>query len=110
MTKKIFNQVQDFLTVVDPDHTYQIVNVGLLLWQHTPEEVVGYLNQLRQEFKKELNRLLKENKAHPKVNFLIVQMFRLRMAIKTIQKSQKEEVKRDEHAIEQRTAAGGGLS
>jgi hypothetical protein len=110
MTKKIFNQVQDFLTVVDPDHTYQIVNVGLLLWQHSPKEVVALLNQIRREYKKELNQLLKENKAHPKVNFLVVQIFRLRMAMKTIQKSEKEEVKRDEHAIEQRTAAGGGLS
>jgi hypothetical protein len=33
MTKKIVNQVQDFLTVVGPDHTYQIANVGLLLWR-----------------------------------------------------------------------------
>ena len=52
MTKKIVNQVQDFLTVVGPDHTYQIANVGLLLWRHSPEQVVGFLNQLRQEYKR----------------------------------------------------------
>ena len=72
MTKKIVNQVQDFLTVVGPDHTYQIANVGLLLWRHTPEQVVGFLNQLRQEYKKELRELLRENKTHPKVNYLVV--------------------------------------
>lgn len=110
MTKKIFNQAQDFLTVVTPDRTYQIVNMGVLLWQHSPREVVALLNQIRGEYKKELNELLKENRTHPKVNFLVVQIFRLRMAMKTIEKAEKEEVKRDEHAIEQRTAAGGGLS
>jgi hypothetical protein len=107
MTRKILSAAQEFLTVVTPDRTYQIVNVGVLLWQHSPREVVALLNQIRREYKKELNELLRENKSHPKVNFLIVQMFRLRMAMKTIQKFQKEEVKRDEHEIEQRTAAGG---
>jgi len=31
MTKKIINQVQDYLTVVGEDRVYQIVNVELLL-------------------------------------------------------------------------------
>jgi len=110
MTKKIVNQVQDFLTVVGPDHTYQIVNMGLLLWRHTPEQVVGFLNQLRQEYKKELRELLRENKSHPKVNFLIVNIFRLRMAIKTIQKAQKEGNGENEHETEPRATGSSGLS
>jgi hypothetical protein len=110
MTKKIVNQVQDFLTVVGPDHTYQIANVGLLLWRHSPEQVVGFLNQLRQEYKKELRELLRENKTHPKVNYLVVHIFRIRMAIKTIQKAQKEANRENDHDVEQGTASSSGLS
>jgi len=107
MTKKIVNQVQDFLTVVGPDHTYQIVNVGMLLLQHSPDAVVGLLNQLRQEYKKELRDLLRENKTHPKVNYLVVHIFRIRMAMKTIQKEAKRE---NQHETEPRATSSGGLS
>ncbi|MRS05174.1 hypothetical protein EG832_18465 [bacterium] len=110
MTKKVVNQVQDFLTVVEPDHTYQIVNVGVLLWRHSPEAVVGFLNQLRGEYKKELKQLLRENKTHPKVNYLIVHIFRIRMAIKTIQKAQKEASRENEHEVEPRATGSSGLS
>jgi hypothetical protein len=110
MTRKVLNQVVDFLTIVTEDRVYQILPIEVLLRQHPPDDVVGFLNQLRGEYKNELNRLLKESKTHPKINFLIVQIFRIRMAIKTIQKAQQEEVKRHEHEIEQRAAGSGGLS
>ena len=110
MTKKVVNQVQDFLTVVEPDHTYQIVNVGVLLWRHSPEAVVGFLNQLRGEYKKELRQLLSENKTHPKVNYLVVHIFRIRMAIKTIQRAQKEASRENEHEVEPRATGSSGLS
>jgi hypothetical protein len=110
MTKRVINQVRDYLTIVTEDRTYQICPVEMLLWRHTPEQVVGFLNQLRQEYKKELRELLRENKSHPKVNFLIVNIFRLRMAIKTIQKAQKEGNRENQHETEQGAASSGGLS
>ena len=75
---------------MDRDHTYQIANVGCCYGGIPQKHVVGFLNQLRQEYKKELKQLLQENKTHPKVNYLVVHIFRIRMAIKTIQKAQKE--------------------
>ena len=110
MTKKIVNQVQDFLTVVGPDHTYQIVSVEMLLKRHSPNAVVGFLNQLRQEYKKELRELLHENKTHPKINLLVVHIFRIRMAITTIQKAQKEGNRENEHEVESRATSSSGLS
>ena len=110
MTKRVINQVRDYLTIVTEDRTYEICPVEMLLWRHTPEQVVGFLNQLRQEYKKELRELLRENKSHPKVNFLIVNIFRLRMAIKTIQKAQKEASRENQHETEQGTASSSGLS
>ena len=110
MTKRVINQVRDYLTIVTEDRTYEICPVEMLLWRHTPEQVVGFLNQLRQEYKKELRELLRENKSHPKVNFLIVNIFRLRMAIKTIQRAQKEANRENQNEAEQGTAGSGGLS
>ena len=107
MTKRVINQVIDYLTIVTEDRIYQILPIEVLLRQHTPPDVVGFLNLLRQDYKKELNQLLKENKSHPKINYLIVQIFRIRMAIKTIQKAEKEEVKRHEYETEQRAASSG---
>jgi hypothetical protein len=110
MTKRVINQVRDYLTIITEDRTYQICPVEMLLWRHSPEQVVGFLNQLRQEYKKELRELLRENKSHPKVNFLIVNIFRLRMAIKTIQRAQKEAKRGNENEVEPRAAGSSGLS
>ena len=89
MTKKIINQVQDYLTVVGEDRVYQIVNVELLLRRHPPEAVIAFLDQLRTEYKKELSDLIKSNKTDPKINELVAKNFRIKMAINTI-KNAKE--------------------
>jgi hypothetical protein len=110
MTRSVINQVRDYVTIITEDRVYQICPVEMLLRQLTPEAVVALLGQLRAEYKKELREILKENKTHPKINHLVVLNFRLKMATKTIQKYQKEEMKRHEHETEQRTAESGGLS
>jgi hypothetical protein len=89
MTKKIINQVQDYLTVVGEDRVYQIVNVELLLRRHPPEAVIAFLDQLRCEYKRELSDLIKNNKTDPKINELVAKNFRIKMAINTI-KNAKE--------------------
>ena len=89
MTKKIINQVRDILTIVTEDRTYQIIPVEVLLMRHSPEKVVGVLNLLRQDFKKELGAILKENKTHPRINHLVVLNFRLKMATNTIRNAEK---------------------
>lgn len=91
MTKKIINRVQDFLTVVGEDRVYQIVNVELLLKRHPPEAVVGFLTLLREDYKKELAQLLKDNRTDPRINDLVAKNFRIKMAINTIKNAGKEE-------------------
>jgi|WetSurMetagenome_2_1015567.scaffolds.fasta_scaffold284249_2 hypothetical protein len=111
MTKRVINQVQDFLTVVDAEYIYQIVNVEMLLRRHSGESVAAFLAQLRADYKKELREILKENKTHPKINHLVVLNFRLKMAINTIKNANQEEVKGGEgDEAEQGTAGSGGLS
>lgn len=91
MTKKIINRVQDFLTIVGEDRVYQIVNVELLLKRHPPEAVIGFLILLREDYKKELAKLVKDNRTDSRINDLVAKNFRIKMAINTIKNADKEE-------------------
>jgi len=89
MTKKIISTVQEYLTVVGEDKVYQIVNVELLLRRHPSEAVIAFLEQLRNEYQKELGQLIKNNKTDVRINELVAKNFRIKMAINTI-KNAKE--------------------
>jgi len=89
MTKRVINEVQDYLTVVGEDRVYQIVNVELLLRRHPPEAVIGFLNLLRDDYKKELKKLIQDNKTNQRINELVAKNFRIRMAINTIKNAEK---------------------
>jgi hypothetical protein len=84
MTKRVINEVQEYLTICGENRVYQIVNVELLLRRHPPEAVIAFLDQLRMEYKKELGQLIKNNKTDEKINELVAKNFRLKMAITTI--------------------------
>jgi len=90
MTKKIISNVQEFLTIVEEDRVFQIVNVELLLRRHPPQAVIAFLQQLRSDYKKELSQLIRNNKTSSRVNELVVMNFRIRMAINTIKNAKKE--------------------
>ena len=89
MTKRVISNVQEFLTIVEEDRIFQIVNVELLLRRHPPQAVIAFLQQLRSDYKKELSKLIKDSKTSSRVNELVVMNFRIKMAINTI-KNAKE--------------------
>jgi hypothetical protein len=89
MTKKIISNVQEFLTIVEEDRIFQIVNVELLLRRHPPQAVIAFLQQLRSDYKKELSKLIKDSKTSSRINELVAMNFRIKMAINTI-KNAKE--------------------
>jgi hypothetical protein len=95
MTKRVINEVQEYLTICGEDRIYQIVNVEMLLKKHPPDAVIGFLNLLREEYKKELKQLIQDNKTNPKINELVAKNFRLKMAINTIRNAKREEVRKD---------------
>jgi hypothetical protein len=90
MIKRVIREVQDFLTVVGEDKVYQIVNVEMLLKRHTSEAVIGFLKLLQEDYRKELKKLLLNNKTDPAINELVAKNFRLKMAINTIKNAEKE--------------------
>ena len=89
MTKRVINEVQEYLTICGEDHVYQIVNVEMLLKRHPGEAVIGFLDLLRDDYKKELKQLIQENKTNPKINELVAKNFRLKMAINIIKNSKE---------------------
>jgi len=93
MTKRVINNVQEYLTIVQNDgkQVYQIVNVELLLHRHPPEAVISFLSQLQIELRKKLSRLIQEDKTSSKINEIVAKRFRIKMAINTIKNNQKEE-------------------
>ena len=93
MTKKIINQVQEFLTYCGEDRVYQIVNVEVLLKRHPPEAVIGFLILLREDYKKELRELLATNRTDARINELVAKNFRIKMAINTIRNASREGVR-----------------
>jgi len=108
MTKRVINQVRDYLTVITEDRVYQIVNAEMLLKRHPPDAVVGFLALLRADYKRELKELLKENRTSPRINQLVVLNFRLKIAIRTIRNAKQEKVTGGEgDETEQRTAGSG---
>ena len=111
MTRRVINQVRDYITIVTEDRVYQICPVEVLLMRHPPNAVVALLEQLRAEYKKELGELIRENPTHPKINHLVVLNFRLKMAINTIKNAQHEETDREnKNEAEPRATGSGGLS
>jgi hypothetical protein len=89
MTKKVISTVQEYLTVVGEKKAYQIVNVELLLRRHPPEAVIAFLDQLRNEYRKKLGQLIKDNKTDSRINDLLAKNWRIKMAIITIKNSRE---------------------
>jgi len=90
MTKRVINNVQEFLTIVDEDKTYRIVNIELLLKRHPPEAVICFLRELQKDYKKQLKQIIKNNKTDPRINEIVAKNFRIKMAINTIRNYGKE--------------------
>jgi len=89
MTKKVINHVQEFLTVVDGDKVYQVVNVELLLRRHSPDAVIAFLKELQGDYKKELAKLIKTDRTDARINELVAKSFRIKMGINTIKNYKK---------------------
>ena len=92
MTRRIINDVQAYLTVIDTEgnRCFQIVNVELLLRRHPPEAVISFLKELHKDFGKELSRVIQENKTSSLINDLVAKRFRIKMAINTIRNHSKQ--------------------
>ena len=95
MTDQTIDAVQDYLTIISENRVKRIMDIKTLMERHPSERVVSLLKQLSKEKEKILMELIETDKTSSTINEAVATMFRLHMAITTIQNSNavKQEVK-----------------
>ena len=92
MTNQIIETVQDYLTMITDNRVKRIIDVKALMERHPIKVVVCLLEDLTRQKESMLEELLKEDKTSSIINETIATVFRLNMAIETIQTCNKQEV------------------
>jgi hypothetical protein len=86
MSRETILEAQEFLTVYHEDHMSKILDIEALLKNHPTWRVKDFLDQMFKERQKVLRDLISKDKSNHKLDETIAGMFRLNMAIKTIEK------------------------
>ena len=89
MITETIQEAQEYLTVNSDTKKSQIVNIELLSQRHPKERVLTFLRELFEDHKKLLQQLILTDKTDAKVNETIATMFRIHMAIKTIEREKE---------------------
>jgi len=89
MIPETIREAQEYLTVNNNSKKSQIVNIELLSQRHPKERVLTFLRELFEDHKKLLQQLILTDKTDAKVNETIATMFRIHMAIKTIERGKE---------------------
>ena len=95
MTNHTLDDVQDYLTFISDNRVKTIMDVRSLIEKHPSNKIVSLLENLAKKKEEILMELIEEDKTSSIINETIATVFRLNMAIETIQKSNalKQEVK-----------------
>ena len=86
MTKDIIKDAQEYLTVaVKENGKKKILDIDQLVKRHSSEEVVNLLKTILKEKHQSLRDFIVEDKTSPKIDETVSVLFRVTMAIKTIE-------------------------
>ena len=91
MTNHTIETVQDYLTMISENRVMRIVDVRPLMERHPLKAVLSVLEEMARQKETILEELLREDKTSSLVNETIAMVFRLNMAIETIQKNNEQE-------------------
>lgn len=86
MTIETLKEAQEFLTFMNNGHVKRIIDIEKLLERHPATLVLSLLKDILKEKQRTLKELVVTDKTTPKVNDTVAAMFRINMAIKTIEK------------------------
>ncbi|MBM4308314.1 MAG: hypothetical protein FJ123_16415 [Deltaproteobacteria bacterium] len=97
MNKEIIQTAQEYLTVGKKDNGKKVIMaIDQLMIRHSSKEVINLLKTILKEKQEKLRDFILEDKTKPEIDETIALMFRVTMAIKTIQNGR--EVKTVERA------------
>ena len=92
MTNQVIETVQDYLTMISDNKVKRIIDAKSLINRHPLRTVITFLEDLAKKKEEMLEELLQEDKTSSMINETIATVFRLNMAIETIQKSKEVEI------------------
>ena len=90
MSNETIQEAQAYLTLISENGVKRIVDIEPLLARHPKESVLSFLSELYKEKETVLKELIHTDKTSSRINELIVSMFRIHMAMKTIERDGKE--------------------
>ena len=86
MTKEMIQTAQEYLTVAAKENgKKKIMDIGQLLRKHSSEEVINLLKTILKEKQVKLRDFILEDKTKPEIDETVAVMFRVTMAIRTIE-------------------------
>jgi len=106
MTKDMIAEAQKYLTVNNGQHERNIIDLVSLSKNHTADELIRFLKNLYIAKKRRVTKLLEMDRSTLEIDRNIAGMFRIHLALRTIQQSLEED-----DAYEQKpkqTATAGG--
>jgi hypothetical protein len=89
MTKESIMEAQDYLTVEIEDGHKRIIDINHLLKRHNIKEVISFLKEYSREKEHALRNMILIDKTHRKVDQFISALFRMTMAIKTLEEGEE---------------------
>jgi hypothetical protein len=89
MREQTLKQAQEFLTIVHNGETKRIIDIELLVKRHQRETILSFLKGLLKEKQKALKEQVADDKTDCSINETIAAIFRIYMAIQTLEREEK---------------------
>ena len=110
MTAEVITAAQDYLTVIDGNYARRILNIQLLLANHSTEAVIGFMRSLLREKEKILRKYILRDKSNPLVDELVATMWRIYMCVHVLEEEVMKNHGIEQGATESRELSGGNGS
>ena len=88
MREQTLKEAQDYLTIVDKGKAKRILDIETLVKRHEKEMILSFMEGLLKEKEKTLKGLVVKDKTAYRVNETIGAMFRIYMAMKTLEREE----------------------
>ena len=93
MTREAIQTAQDYLTIGTKDNgKRKIIDLDQLLRRHSCSEVIDLLKTMIKEKQQSLRDLILEDRTRPEVDEMVSILFRITMAIKTLEEKEVRDV------------------
>jgi len=102
MTKEFIIEAQEYLRVKTPYGFRRILDARSLFEDHNDGEVIKFLKDHLREKEKALKNMILIDKSHPRVDQIVAAMFRISMAIKSLEEGKEvTEIERTQQGAEE---------